>query len=309
MTRSERDKTIISLREEYSDRVAMLSACGILTPLHGPERPGTVGGDGREFPLPTLEQVEDLFRSNDELVREKHAQGFDRLEMTPMAMPLPILIERLRAIILRRSVEGGIFRSRRSSMDALVPVRVNSEKQVWVWDTLRQAFERGDLVYFPKEYSNDHQGMTKEETIDEGSICAFPGWSIGLTESAPFMPRPGQGTILGGRERPEIGHSPNEYMSMLKDGPYLGETGNTLEDFLVRSICRLEATGEVSNDVNDDNALWCLGQYLRIPYAQVVPTGRWHRSIGRVRLDMHRTNNKQCAKSWGATTVVRLSSG
>jgi hypothetical protein len=309
MTRSERDRTTISLQGEYADRVAMLSAGGILTPLHGPERPGTIGSDGREFPLPTLEQVEDLFRSNDELVREKHAQGFDRLELTPMAMPLPALIELLRAVILKRSLEGGVFQTRRSSMDALVPVRVNSERQVWVWETLRQAFETGDLVYFPKELSNDHQGMTKKETIDEKSICAFPGWSIGLTESAPFMPRSGQRTILGGRERPEIGHSPNEYMSMLKDGPYRGETGNTLEDFIVRSICRLEATGEVSNDVSDDNALWCLGQYLRIPYAQVVPTGRWHRSIGRVRLDMHRTNNKQCAKSWGATTVVRLSGG
>ncbi|MDD1771583.1 MAG: hypothetical protein LUQ09_01535 [Methanomassiliicoccales archaeon] len=309
MTPSKRDRTVIPLREEYADRAAMLRASGIVTPLCGPERLGTIGGDGREFPLPALEQVEELFRCNDELVREKHAQGFDRLELTPMAMPLPALIGRLRATVLKRSAEGGIFQTRSSSTDALVPVRVNSEKQVWVWDTLRHAFEAGDLVYFPKELSDDHQGMTKGEAIDDESICAFPGWSIGLTESIPFMSKPGQVTITGGRERLEAGLSPNEYISALKNGPYRGETGNTLEDFLVRSICRLEATGEVSNDVSDDNALWCLGQYLRISYAQVVPTGRWHRSIGRFRLDMHRTNNKQCTKSFGATTVVRLSGG
>jgi len=37
------------------------------------------------------------------------------------------------------------------------------------------------------------------------------------------------------------------------------------------------------------NALWCPGQYMKILYAELVPTGRWHRDVGRVRLDMHRT--------------------
>ena len=71
-------------------------------------------------------------------------------------------------------------------------------------------------------------------------------------------------------------------------------------------LTRLDTTHEVSNDVADNNALWCLAHYVKIPYAECVPTGRWHRSVGRMRLDMHRTNNKQCTKSWGGSTVVRL---
>jgi hypothetical protein len=149
--------------------------------------------------------------------------------------------------------------------------------------------------------------LTKPEIINNDRICAVPGWSVGLIESAPMMPGQGQGKTLSGRKQPEIGLSPNEYLQALQSPPYRGETGKTLEDFMINFLTRLETTGEVSNDIADNNAVWCLGQYLKITYADVVPTGRWYRSIGRVRLDMHRSNNKECTKSWGAATVVRLS--
>ncbi len=54
-----------------------------------------MGADGREYPVPTLEQVQGLFAGNAELVRKKTAQGFDQLAMTPMAMPLMHLFDLL----------------------------------------------------------------------------------------------------------------------------------------------------------------------------------------------------------------------
>jgi hypothetical protein len=36
------------------------------------------------------------------------------------------------------------------------------------------------------------------------------------------------------------------------------------------------------------------------------PAGRWHRPIGRVCLDMHRTGNKRCTEGIGTVTVVWL---
>ena len=77
-----------------------------------------------------------------------------------------------------------------------------------------------------------------------------------------------------------------------------GETGKTLEDFMTKFLTHLETTNEVCNDRYDNNALWCLGQYLKVTYAELVPTGRWQRDVGRARLDMHRTGNKPCTKSW-----------
>ena len=223
-----------------------------------------------------------------------------------MAMPTPLLIDRMKAAILTHAAEGTMYQTRRSPSDPFIHVRVNTEKHVWLWDTLRQALDTDELVYFPQEYSSNQRGQTKLEVVNNGRICAVPGWSVGLVESIPIMPQQGRGKTLGGRRQLEIGSSPNEYLQTLQMEAFQGETGKTLEDFLTKFLTHLETTNEVSNDVDDNNAIWCLAQYLKVSYAELVPTGRWHRSVGRARLDMHRTNNKLCTKSWGGSSTVRL---
>ena len=56
----------------------------------------------------------DLFAHNRELVNRKVPQGFDRLELTPMAMPTPLLIDRMKEAILKHAVEGKIHQTRHS---------------------------------------------------------------------------------------------------------------------------------------------------------------------------------------------------
>ena len=295
---------VFPVAREYARCVTALNRTGILTFLPQSESIGVIGIDGKEYPLPTREQVVELFAHNRELVGRKVPQGFDRLELTPMAMPTPLLIDRMKAAILKHAAEGKMYQTRRSASDPFIPVRVNTEKQVWVWDTLRQALDTDELVYFPQEYSS--RGQTKLEVVNNGRICAVPGWSVGLVESLPIMPQPGQGKTVGGRRQLEIGSSPREYLQTLQTQAYQGETGKTLEDFITKFLTQLETTSEVSNDVRDNNALWCLGQYLKVTYAELVPTGRWIRDVGRVRLDMHRTGNKLCTRSWGGYSTVRL---
>ena len=297
---------LFPLEKEYARTITALKRTGILTLLPRSESSGVIGIDGKEYPVPTQEQVVELFAHNRELVERKIPQGFDRLEFTPMAMPTPLLIDLAKAAILKHAAEGKIYQTRRSASDPFVPVRVNKEKHVWIWETLRQALDTDELVYFPQEYSSKHRGLAKLEAVNNGRICAFPGWSVGLVESFPIMPQKGQGKTLGGRRQLEIGSSPNEYLQTLQTEAYQGESGKTLEDFITKFLTHLETTNEVSNDVVDSNALWCLAQYLKVPYAELVPTGRWHRSVGRIRLDMHRTNNKLCTKSWGGSSTVRL---
>jgi hypothetical protein len=294
------------VEQEYARCISALTCAGILTDLPESGSRGVRGKDGTEYPVPTLNEVVDIFDRNRELAGRKIPRGFDRLELTPLALPAARLIELLVAAVIRHGADGKIFQTRRSPADPFVPVRVNKEKHVWVWETLRQALDTDELVWFPREYSGNHQGQTKSEAISNRTICGVPGWSVGLVESFPVMPEQGHGITRGGRKQLEIGLSPREYLAILMTGPYEGETGRTLEDFLTEFLIRLETDNEVSNDINDNNALWCLGQYMKIPYAEVVPTGRWHRDIGRVRLDMHRTGNKLCTKRVGAATTVRL---
>ena len=297
---------LFPVEREYAHCVTTLNRTGILTLLPKSQSIGVIGIDGKEYPIPTQEQVVELFDHNRELVGRKAPQGFDRLELIPMAMPTLLLTDLMRSAIVKHAAEGLIYQTRRSPSDPLTPVRVNTEKQVWMWDTLRQALDTDELIYFPQEYSSNHRGQTKLEVVNNGRICAVPGWSVGLVESLPMMPQQGEGKTLGGRRQLEIGSSPNEYFQTLRLEAYQGETGKTLEDFITRFLTYLETTNEVSNDVGDNNALWCLAQYLRVSYGDLVPTGRWHRSVGRARLDMHRSNNKLCTRSWGGSSTVRL---
>ena len=297
---------VFPVEREYARCVTALNRTGILTLLPKSESIGVIGIDGKEYPIPNQEQVVELFAHNRELVDRKVPQGFDRLELTPIAMPTPLLIDRMKAALLKHAAEGTMYQTRRSPSDPFIPVRVNTEKQVWIWDTLRQALETDELVYFPQAYASNHRGQTKLEVVNNGRICAVPGWSVGLVESVPILPQQGRGKTVGGRRQLEIGSSPREYLQTLQTEAYQGETGKTLEDFMTKFLTHLETTNEVSNDVHDNNALWCLGQYLKVTYAELVPTGRWHRDVGRARLDMHRTGNKLCTRSWGGSSTVRL---
>jgi hypothetical protein len=297
---------VFPVEGEYAHCVTALTRTGILTVLPKSETLGVFGIDGKEYPLPTHKQVAELFYYNRELVGRKVPQGFDRLELTPMAMPTPLLIDRMEAAIIKHAAEGKIYQTRRSPSDPLLPVRVNAENPVWVWETLRQALDTDGVVYFPQKYSSNHGGQTKAEVINNGRICAVPGWSVGLVESLPIMPHQGRGKTLGSRRQLEIGSSPRDYLQTLQTQAYQGETGKTLEDFITEFVIHLETANEVSNDRYDDNSLWCLGQYVRVKYADLVPTGWWHRVFGRARLDMHRTGNKLCTRSWGGSSTVRL---
>jgi hypothetical protein len=300
---------LFPVEREYARCVTALNRTGILTLLPKSESIGVIGIDGKEYPIPTQEQVVELFAHNRELVGRKVPQGFDRLELTPMAMTTPLLIDRMKAAILKHAAEGKIYQTRRSPSDPLIPVRVNTEKHVWIWDTLRQALDTDELVYFPQEYSSNHRGQTKLEVVNNGRICAVPGWSVGLVESLPIMPQQGRGKTLGGRRQLEIGSSPRDYLRTLQTQAYQGETGKTLEDFITKFLTHLETTNEVSNDRYDNNALWFLGQYVKYVKhvkSDLVPTGWWHRDFGRARLDTHRPGNRLCTRSWGGSSTVRL---
>jgi hypothetical protein len=304
-----RSKSVFPVRKEYARCVAGLKRARILIPLPKSGSLGVIGIDGKEYPLPAREQVFEIFARNRELESLKFRQGFDRLELMPLAIPISFLVDRLEAAIIKRAAQGTIYRTRRSPSSRMIPVRVNAEKQVWMWERLKQVLDTDEIVYFPRVHSDRHGGLKKPDAIHDGRFCAIPGWSVGLVESAPMLPKKGRGKILAGRKRLEIGSSPREYLQMLQAQAYQGETGRTHEDFLTSFLVRLETSGEISHDRSDDNGLWLLGEYVKHVArirGGIVPTGWWIREFGRLRLDAHRPGNKLCAQNFGASTVVRL---
>jgi hypothetical protein len=300
---------LFSLEKEYARTIAALNRIGILTPLPRSESLGVIGIDGEEYPVPTQEQLQEVFAHNEEVVDRKTRQGFTQLQLTPIAMPISQLIDRVESAVIKHATAGTIVQTKRNPTDADVPVRVNTGKPLWIWDMVRQAVDTPDLVYFPRAYNDrNHQGLTKEEAIQETRLCAVPGWSVGLIEPVPIMPQQGQGRTVGERRQLEGCYTPHEYLRTLSTATYEGETGWTPEDFLTHFAAQLETTDQVSHDRYDGNALWLLGTYVpstgRKGLANLVPVGYWDRVHGRTYLSAHRSANR--LKGWVARSTVRL---
>ena len=290
----DRPETAFPLEEEYGLALSALERTGVLAPLPETGTPGVVGIDGQEYPVPTMETLQAIFSHNRERVERKTRQGFTRLLLTPLAMPVPQLLRRVETALRERAASGRIL--------------ANAAAPIWVWERVRKALDTHELVYFPLRYTDPgHQGSTKEEVVRDLRFCAVAGWSVGLVEPVPVMPRPGQGEVLGGRRQLEAASSPREYLQTLSAPVYEDETGWTPEDFLTHFLTQLETTGQVGHDRCDGNALWLLGTYLPhlMPTPHLVPVGYGSRDVGRkMYLTAHRTGNR--LKVCVARTVVRL---
>jgi len=298
----------MNLKKQYNTNLSLLNQTGIITPLPSSGLHGVVGINSMVYPMPTIEQIQVVFDNNKDLIERKIRQGFTQLQITPLAMPLPCLIEQAKAIIQAHAESGRIFRTKQSSADPDTPIKVNTKGPVWIWERIQRVLDTDWVIYFPKVYSpQGNQGMSKAEAVHNKQVCAFPGWSVGLIEPLTILPQPGQGRLIDDRQQLECGSSPREYHQVLGAPAYQHESGWTLEDFLTYFITQFEVTGQVSHDRADNNALWLLGQYLpdleKTP--NLVPVGYWSSTLGKkLYLSAHRTGNhfKMC----GARTIVRL---
>ncbi len=299
---------MLNIGREYERCLRSLGGTGVLVVLPGSEDLGVIGKDGKGYPVPDLEQVEELFKRNEELVKTKTREGFTRLQLTPIALSVHHLVERVANTVVEHSGSGAVLRTRQDPSDASVPVRPNTGEPVWIWDTVFKALETPEVVYFPGSYDPaEHGGITKAEALRDARLCAFPGWSVGLVEPIPVMPRRGEGEEVGGRMQLEAGSTPTEYLALLGTPPYEGETGWTLEDALTHFIVHMEETGEVSHDRADGNTLWLLGMYMptSMEHALMVPTVNWASHAGRrMYIGAHRTNNR--VKDSVGRSMVRL---
>jgi len=299
---------ITNLEEKYARTITALIRTGILTFLPRSKKLGVIGIDGKKYPAPTIENLVDIFARNKELVDRKMRQGFTQLLLTPIAMPIPQLIDLAKTALLKHAAAGKIIQTKRKSTDPHIPVRVNTAAPIWIYERVRKVLDTPKIVYFPQAYTkNDHKGLTKEEVIHTSRLCAVPGWSVGLIEPIPIMPGQGRGKVKGGRKQLEGNSAPRDYLQTLTSPAYQGETGWTLEDFLTHFITHLEISNQVSHDRFDANALWLFGSYIpdMMPKALVVPVGYWSRNVGRkMYMSAHRTGNR--FKDWVGRSIVRL---
>ena len=103
MERSPQSEQLFPVEREYGCYVTALSRTGILTLFPKSASFGVIGIDGREYPVPTQEQVVEVFAQNRELVGEKIQRVQSVKIKTYGGVNIPSLIGRLKEAILQHA--------------------------------------------------------------------------------------------------------------------------------------------------------------------------------------------------------------
>jgi hypothetical protein len=271
----------LHLKAQWEAQVRSLNETGILELLPELMDIGVRGIDGKGYPVPKYEEIlARLTPEKLELISKKVEQGFTKLLLVPMAASIDVLIDRYRQEILTKHEAGKLLSTDGTQLD------LDKETPVWVWDEYKKADADGRLVYYPKEFSQNHQGKTKQDLINEGD-----GWEIRLIEYLPDLPAQGMGQKVN-EERGlqtdriplEANHTPREYLQTTQTDPiYQAEDGLTPEGWLTYATTHLHETDKQIDDYQGKGKLcYLFGSYF--PAGSDVPRGCWGRGTRRAYL-------------------------
>jgi len=246
-----------NLREQYEDQIELLHKEGFLDHMKNLSRP-----------VPTLEQIAKRLYERRETLEIKQDQGFTRLLLVPFATGLGFFVSVVQEFLGEYRKEHpdftlGDFRRRFMSYD---------------FDILPgDTGIKSSMMYYPTSagfYVPGHGGKTKKEILeaedqDQGKLA--PGWRVLLLQ-APHDSAPGFcgiskekiGRVRGIKKpRPdrEGRYAPWNDIDFLEasrqdpSSPYFGESGMTLEDWIVAFMTHLEATGKPLDEYEDKKSL------------------------------------------------------
>lgn len=261
------------LKEQYESQRKILQKNNILKKLSTGEL-GIKGIDGKEYVFPTYQEIARRMRENKEIIKTKTEQGFTKLLIVPFGMKLGDLVEKYKQAILRHHKAQKLFAPKEKQTDPNLPIGLLSDSVVWSsWSSDDDT--AGLLVYYPQEFSQNHQGKTKREILEEEG-----GWNILLVEDLPIIPREGQGKTIGGRKQLESRKSLAKYLEIIQNDPsYQNESGMTPEDYIVYAITHLEQTDQVIDfreAFSRDSSPCLIGAYLP---PRGVPGAQWRDSL------------------------------
>jgi hypothetical protein len=268
------------LKEQYDSQIAVLERTHILETLPSGEK-GIKGIDGKEYPIPTYEQILARMKEKKEMLGTKKEQGFTKLLLVPFGMSLDILLERYKAAILRAHNETDpkkkLKAEKASPTDSDEFLDLDTAKPLYIWDGYTNADKNGSLVYHPKSFAKDNHGGNTKSTLLADPKSA---WQIMLVEEGSIPAKDAKRQPKGGRTRLDAGATAESYLNVIGNGAYEHESGMTPEDWLMLAITRLEETGEVTDDWDGKGkASYNTGAWF--PAAERVPSAYWLRGVRR----------------------------
>ncbi len=291
----------LDLKTQYESQRKILKNAGILEQLSSKES-GVHGIDGKEYPMPSYQEIRDVVRNKKDVFEKKAEQGFTKLLVVPFGMKLDDLILKYKALVLRHKAENSLFGTKEKDSDLDESLDLDTNEQVWVWNEYQGADVNGKLVYDPKSFNQNHGGKTKTEIIAATQVKLSPAWRVIVIESDPNIPRETKGKEIGGRQRLEANKTPNEYLALIGKNEYKDEEGMTPEEWLVQAISYLEEKNQVIDDCKGKGSMaYNTGAYF--PDSAYVPYAYWFRGNGQAYLNGRDPTNR--FDGIGARSAVR----
>ena len=171
----------LRIREQWASQVKILSKLGILETFPDSKQLGIRGIDGKEYPVPKPQEIEEMLEANREMVLGKMEQGFTKLVIEPFAYSFDALSEKYKRTILRHHKDGKLLATKDKPTDPDEPLQLDENQPLWRWeDGYAHCDTENKLVYFPKEFSKSHGGKTKKEAL---ATDVPSGFNISLVET------------------------------------------------------------------------------------------------------------------------------
>jgi len=268
----------LNLKSQYESQKIILEKAGILEHLPSGEM-GINGIDGKEYPIPSYQEIAQRMREKKEVLTQKKEQGFVKLLIVPFGMSLDSLTQEYSNLLLKHHNEGELFATKENEDDKnepLVPLKLDVNVPVWRWNEYANADVNGKLIYEPKEFSQNHGGATKADILQNQKRERTPAWRILMVETNSNISRESQGKEVSGRKRLEANQTPNDYLQAIGKGSYDHESGMTLEDWIAYAITNLQERNQITDDYQGNGSIaYNTGAYF--PASSVVPYAYWNR--------------------------------
>jgi hypothetical protein len=281
----------LELPKQYDEKVKILRKLGLLEVLPDAKDYGIIGIDGKEYVLPEMEEIREAIEKNKEVFETKMKQGLTDLNIVPFGSPLEKLIKIMEKTIIKHHQEGKLFTAKKNLEDENEPLQklelhpdceINPEHSpLYVWkEGYKNADTENKIVYYPQEFSGNHQGQTKREILSKTKR----GFIITLHEKNPNIPKENANEIINGRKRLEANKTSNDYLKMLQtEKQYQNEQGQIPEEWISKFLTTLEKYDQVIDDYNGNGkASFQVGAYFLS--SDDVPYCYWDRDNRRARL-------------------------
>lgn len=280
--------------EQYEDQLTSLTESGLIDLDVSAGKHRLHGVDGTPYWAPTAEQFAEHLARQEELVERKKEQGFDRLLLVPMGLPLRKIAERYGEALKEAHANGSLRGAKGETLE------LDTDQPVYDWVEMFDADEKNEIVYDPKSLDENHDGTRKPGLVE---MMPVQGWQVLIVEdptNQDLINLPKKGQHKAGRVQHSTGTSPEDALKQLQtDLQYEGELGLTPEAYLMLALQQLKEHGQV---LDTETATALVGSY--IPGQRGVPFANWSPTHRRVFLGAG--DPDYSGGYWGVRSAVRV---